>query len=224
LYLALPPNKRLIIGISGVPGSGKTTLAKLLVHNLNTLASSEIAILVPLDGFHLTRKQLDELPNPEEAHLRRGAPWTFDAQGYVDAVHQVRNQSLENGVDVLLPSFSHTLKDPVYEDVRVRSQHTVVVFEGLYVALNHDPWNQPVKDGCFDEIWFTKVDKDVASERLAKRHVAAGISPTIEAGRKRAVENDQVNGDEIIRVLDQEKVNEMIESKEDSKWVSNDGG
>jgi len=34
-----------------------------------------------MDGFHLTKKQLSEMPDPVEAFKRRGAPFTFDGNG-----------------------------------------------------------------------------------------------------------------------------------------------
>lgn len=39
----------------------------------------------------MTRKQLDDLPNPEEAHMRRGADWTFDAHEFVEAIREIRH-------------------------------------------------------------------------------------------------------------------------------------
>ena len=43
-------------------------------------------------GFHLTRRQLDVLPDPEEAYARRGAPWTFNAGSFFQAVLQLREE------------------------------------------------------------------------------------------------------------------------------------
>ncbi len=48
----------------------------------------------PETGFHLTRKELDNLPNPKEAHQRRGADWTFDADQFVAAVREIRNKGM----------------------------------------------------------------------------------------------------------------------------------
>ena len=44
-----------------------------------------------LPGFHLTRRQLNVLPDPEEAYARRGAPWTFNAGAFLQALLQLRN-------------------------------------------------------------------------------------------------------------------------------------
>ena len=42
------------------------------------------------EGFHLSRRQLNVLPNPEEAYARRGAPWTFNGGAFYQAVLHLR--------------------------------------------------------------------------------------------------------------------------------------
>jgi pantothenate kinase len=64
---------RILIGVAGIPGAGKTTLTAQLCQQLNQHFQSTVSIMVPMDGFHLTHAQLDALPNAAEAHRRRGA-------------------------------------------------------------------------------------------------------------------------------------------------------
>ena len=45
-------------------------------------------------GFHYTRAQLDEFPDPDEAHARRGAYWTFDGMAFVDKMQDIRAKGL----------------------------------------------------------------------------------------------------------------------------------
>lgn len=78
------------MGIAGVPGSGKSTLAAHLEARINALAGRAVAAAVPMDGYHLTRAQLDAMPDPEEAHRRRGAPWTFDPASYIAALRSLK--------------------------------------------------------------------------------------------------------------------------------------
>ena len=53
----------------GVPGAGKSTIARMVVKRLNELGRSsskeDVAVLVPMDGFHYTKMELDAMPNPE---------------------------------------------------------------------------------------------------------------------------------------------------------------
>ena len=73
--------RRTLVALAGVPGSGKTTIASVLAAGVNNRVGREVCSIVGMDGFHLTRKQLDAMPNPETAHKRRGVEWTFDPVG-----------------------------------------------------------------------------------------------------------------------------------------------
>ncbi|KAH1194966.1 putative uridine kinase [Glycine max] len=67
------PNHKLLVGLAGPPGAGKSTLAHEVARRINKLwpekASSfdsqvqlpDVAIVVPMDGFHLYRSELDEM-------------------------------------------------------------------------------------------------------------------------------------------------------------------
>jgi pantothenate kinase len=43
-----------------------------------------------MDGFHLTKAQLQEMPNPQAAFARRGAPWTFDPAALAQRLKMLR--------------------------------------------------------------------------------------------------------------------------------------
>jgi hypothetical protein len=76
-----------IVGIAGIPASGKSTFALALAQAISiTLAgsSAQAAILVGLDGWHYPRAELDIMPDPKLAHDRRGAHWTFNGPSYVN--------------------------------------------------------------------------------------------------------------------------------------------
>jgi pantothenate kinase len=46
--------KRVIIGVIGKPGAGKSTLTSYLINNLEP----DLTALVPMDGYHLSNKLL----------------------------------------------------------------------------------------------------------------------------------------------------------------------
>ena len=54
--------------------------------------SDPFCVVVPMDGFHYYRRQLDAFEDPAAAHARRGAPWTFDAEAFVACVRRVRER------------------------------------------------------------------------------------------------------------------------------------
>lgn len=83
--------------------------------------------------------------DPEEAFRRRGAPFTFDAASFIDAVVRLRGVPVtaEDDPDlaVRLPSFDHAKQDPVEDDIYVSSASQVLIIEGNYLLLNEAPWN-----------------------------------------------------------------------------------
>lgn len=86
----------------------------------------DIAVAIPLDGYHLTRKQLSEMPNSEEAIFRRGAAFTFDAEGYYKLVEKLRKPLEATTPTIRAPSFDHAKKDPVEDDISIPSSARIV--------------------------------------------------------------------------------------------------
>lgn len=51
---------RYIVGVYGIPGSGKSELARAVAERYNSLAKGDNrALVVGMDGFHYSRAQLD---------------------------------------------------------------------------------------------------------------------------------------------------------------------
>jgi pantothenate kinase len=168
-----------------------------------------------MDGYHLSRAQLDSMPDPQNAHARRGAAFTFDADKFLALVRKLREPILPETRTLRAPSFDHARKDPVEDDIPIAPSVRIVIFEGNYCSLNHGPWKEAAE--LMDELWFVDVDFQVARKRLIHRHVKAGIAKNEEEAAKRADENDLLNGQEIVDSrLD---VHEVVKSKEDPEWA-----
>ena len=176
----------------------------------------DIATFLPMDGYHLTRAQLSAMPDPHTAHARRGAAFTFDAAAFLKLVKEMREPLCPETGTIFAPSFDHAVKDPVADDIPIPATTRIIVMEGNYLSLGTGApeWKQAAE--MMDELWFVEVDEDVARQRLTKRHVASGIAANEEEGRRRADENDLVNGHEIIR--GRLPVTEVIYSREDDEW------
>ncbi|CCU97387.1 unnamed protein product [Malassezia sympodialis ATCC 42132] len=123
-----------------------------------------------MDGWHYTRSQLDQMEDPCEAHRRRGAAFTFDAESFVAFVQRAQD-CLD--VPIWAPAFSHADKDPVPDAIRIEPTHRVLLFEGLYCCLDEEPWVQAAR--CWDRAWFLHVSTQVARSRLIQRHLESGI-------------------------------------------------
>ncbi|RMY53993.1 hypothetical protein D0863_13775 [Hortaea werneckii] len=221
-----PKSKRLLIAVSGIPGSGKTTLAAKVVARLNALwrdsspgLASEpgIATFLPMDGYHLTRAQLDAMPDPRTAHARRGAAFTFDAPAFLRLVQKLREPICPETGTLYAPSFDHAVKDPVANDIPIAASSRIVVMEGLYLSLGTGAPEWKDAALLMDELWFVEVSESKAKERLVKRHVASGISPDEESAALRAEENDLVNGRQIVQ--GRLEVHELVSSQEDGSWA-----
>ena len=175
------------IGLAGGPGSGKSTLAQALKARLGKLLT-----IIPLDGYHYYRRELDAMEDPEEAHTRRGAPFTFNASRFVNDL--IKARSTGEGV---FPSFDHTVGDPVEASIQLNKGRQIVLVEGNYVLLDTEPWCQ-LRDSVFDETWFLDVPVPECNRRVCIRHVKTGL--TEEQAKLRVATNDSINAELITKV------------------------
>lgn len=183
---------RLVIALAGPPGSGKTTIAQRVVSAINTSPEPHPkSIVLSADGFHLPLETLHGLSNAKEAIARRGAHWTFDGQGVVDLVRQLRESAGRR--NVAAPTFDHKAKDPVVGGFTVDSDVEVCIVEGNYLLADEEPWSQIA--ALVDDRWLVRVEPGLARTRVAARHIAAGIEDTMERALFRAESNDMVNGE-----------------------------
>ncbi|CAN5657930.1 nucleoside/nucleotide kinase family protein [soil metagenome] len=155
---------RVILGVTGPPGAGKSYFATALVADLG----KDLAAYVPMDGFHLSNAQLDRLGRRD----RKGAVDTFDAAGYVATLDRVARGY---GVaDVYVPDFDRRLEEPVAAGGVVPAEARVVVTEGNYLGLTADGWS-PVR-GLLQRLYYVDCPPALRRERLVQRHMAGGRS------------------------------------------------
>ena len=168
---------RAILGITGPPAAGKSTLAQRLRTELGTAAA-----YVPLDGFHLAHQLLVENGLVE----RKGAPDTFDAAGYVALLRRLRDPA--EGV-VYAPRFDRDIEDSIANAIPVPPDVPLVITEGNYLLLRSGPWVQVA--GLLDEVWYLDLAEETRLRRLIGRHMEFGRD-SAEA-RERATGSDQRN-------------------------------
>ncbi|MBA2810361.1 nucleoside/nucleotide kinase family protein [Streptomyces sp. KM273126] len=158
------PGRRAILGITGSPGAGKTTLAEHLVSELNGDGPPWVAH-VPMDGFHLADVELDRLGRRD----RKGAPDTFDAAGYAALLRRLRE---ETGEVVYAPGFERVLEQPIAGALPVPPSARLIVTEGNYLLLENGSWARVRPE--LDEVWFCDADEEVRIRRLVARHEEFG--------------------------------------------------
>lgn len=166
---------RVLLGITGPPGCGKSTLGAQLA-----TAVGELAVLVPMDGYHLAQRELDRLGLSD----RKGAAGTFDGSGYVALLQRLRTS---NDAIVYVPYFDRHLEEPIAGAIAVPAVARLIVTEGNYLLLDEPPWSG-VRE-VLTETWYVDVDDALRRTRLLARHREFGRSEAAAAEWVRRVDD-----------------------------------
>ena len=180
---SLTNSGRKILGITGAPGAGKSTIAKSIVERLG----ANLCAFAPMDGFHLSNATL----TAEGKISRKGALDTFDGEGYVNLLTRLRTLTEEV---VHAPDYYRSFEESIGSALPIRREVPLVVTEGNYLLFNEGPWAK-VK-GLLDECWFIDLEEDIRIDRLIKRHIAVGKSP--DDAEKWSRGSDQKNAEAVI--------------------------
>ena len=175
--------QRKILGITGPPGAGKSTLADAIIE-----AMGDDARLVGMDGFHLAQRELARLGRQE----RKGAPDTFDAAGYVSLL---RRLSQNTEAVVYAPWFDRSIEEPIACAVPIEREVPLVVTEGNYLLVDDGDWAQvrPLLGTC----WYVDLDEWTRIDRLVTRHQSFGRTP--DQAREWVLRSDQSNAELVAR-------------------------
>ena len=185
---------RQILGITGAPGAGKSTLAGAIIARLDGEA-----VDVPMDGFHLANSELERLGR----RGRKGAPDTFDAAAYVSLVRRLRAKDDEV---VYAPAFRRELDEPIAGAIAIPRHVPLVVTEGNYLLLDYMPWAalRPRLRGR--RFWkrYLELSNQTRNERLVDRHIRYGKS--LQAARQWVEGSDESNAGLIAETRDRADV------------------
>jgi pantothenate kinase len=190
-------NRRVLLGITGAPGAGKSTLARAIVEDVG-----EAARLVGMDGFHLPQSRLNELGRQD----RKGAIDTFDGERFVALVRQLRDPG-EN--IILAPEFQRNLEESILEAISIEPDVRLVVVEGNYLLVPDPPWDG-LRD-LFDGVWYCERDENARLADLIARHHAYGKSAS--DARRWALGSDQRNAELIMTTRSRADVIVRIEGQ-----------
>jgi pantothenate kinase len=166
---------RILVGIAGAPGAGKSTLAAA-----TAAALAPDAVVLPMDGFHFSQARLVALGRRE----RIGAPDTFDLDAFVATLEELRSP-----VTVRAPLFDRTIEEPVADALEVTPDIRIVLVEGNYLLHDRDGWERVAP--LLDLTAYVDEDDEVRRERLIARHIEFGKTP--DAARAWVLGPDEAN-------------------------------
>ena len=147
------PGRRVILGITGAPGAGKSTFAGALQR-----AMTGTAAVVGMDGFHLAQDELVRLGRQD----RKGAPDTFDPHGYAALLRRLKD---ERDPFVYAPVFRRDLEDPIANHLRIDRATPLVITEGNYLLLDEEGWMLVRRQ--LDEVWFLDLPDEIRGTGLS---------------------------------------------------------
>jgi pantothenate kinase len=172
---------RCLVGITGPPAAGKSTLAAALAAAFTADGDPGAAVAVPMDGFHLSNVELARLGLSD----RKGAPATFDVGGFVHLLRRIR----AGDELVYAPSFNRALNESIGSDIPVFPHTRVVVVEGNYLLLADGAWAQvrPLLDLAI----YLDAPDGTRLPALLRRQQARGLD--IDGARDWVERSDEAN-------------------------------
>jgi pantothenate kinase len=183
---------RVLVGITGPPAAGKSTLADALATAFRGELGPQAAVAVPMDGFHLASTELTRLGLAN----RKGAPETFDAAGFVQLLRRIRaapampaaGAGVDTGI-VYAPRYSRVLHESVGGAIPVFPHTRLVLVEGNYLLLRTGAWAdvRPL----LDLVMYLDAPATSRVGSLLRRHRARGLDP--DAAQDFVYRSDEAN-------------------------------
>jgi pantothenate kinase len=159
--------RRRIVAIAGAPGSGKSTTAEQLKDRLNARRAG-VADVFPMDGFHYD----DMVLNARGHRPRKGAPHTFDLDGYRTALERLR---ADDGREVAVPVFDRSIEIARAGGRIIEPSTRIVLTEGNYLLLDEPGWRD--LGALFDLTVMVEASEEVLIGRLTERWMGFQLDP-----------------------------------------------
>jgi len=170
---------RLLVGVAGCPGCGKSVFALLQAEATKTLLKfsgrqPSRAAVWPLDGVHHPNDYLESHFAPGTSvtlKKNKGRPETFDVEAAIRMCTQLRSLSDE----LFLPAYNRRIHDPVEGQIRVARHDLIVIVEGNFLFMSESgSWAELSR--LFDIKIFIDADRNECREKLIERHIRGGRS------------------------------------------------
>src|ERR1039458_551102 len=159
---------RVVLGIAGATGAGKSVVAVLL-QNLARQAGLPFAVeSVTIDAYHYPNSFLcSHFADGESLKKVKGRFDTYDAKELAGDL-----AAFAAGETVSFPTYSRKLHDPVKNSLVVEARKALLIVEGLWLLYDQGGWE--AVGPLLDYSIFIDGDKARARESVLKRHIAGG--------------------------------------------------
>jgi uridine kinase len=185
--------QRLVIGIAGGTGSGKTTVAGAITQAVAGEAGGEAVVVVPQDAYYRAQ---GELPQSVRDKINYDEPSAFDTELLVEHL-----DLLIAGQGVERPVYDFSRDDRTAETITLPSAPIIVV-EGILVL--HDPTVRErltlkvFVDAPADERFIRRLERDVKERGRSAESVIEQYRRTVKPMHDLFVEPTKKHADLII--------------------------
>lgn len=161
---------RVVIGVAGPTGAGKSVVAVLFKELARQAALPFAFESVTIDAYHYPNRYL-------LSHFAGGVPLKqvkgrFDTYDVAALLADLR--AFAAGENVALPAYSRKLHDPVPASVLIQQPATLLLVEGLWLLFDRAGW-EPIRSQM-DFCYFIDSDKECTRPAVIQRHMTGGRS------------------------------------------------
>ncbi len=200
LQTHLGEQRRMVAGLAGIPGSGKSTFAAVLARMADALWGMGRMVAVGLDGWHWPNAVLDSRTITDEAghsvplRQRKGGPDSYDVEALAHAVSALGSADRL----VRLPVYDRRIHDPVPEGLAIGPGTSIVLIEGNFLLSRQSPWKRVSE--LLQPKLFLEWEATSARDRVVARHVLGGSTP--EEAERKYERNDRLNTEIVLQTAD----------------------
>ena len=161
---------RVIVGLLGPTGSGKSVIAALFKEMVHQLSLPFRFETFGIDAFHYPNEYL--LTHTAGDKMLKDLKGRFDTYDVSKLLKTL--ESFQIGQSVVLPAYSRKTHDPIENAAVITEENALLLIEGLWLLYDKNGWEQI--GNHLDFSIFINVDKDAVRESVIKRHTEGGRS------------------------------------------------
>jgi hypothetical protein len=191
---------RVVIGITGPTGAGKSVVAVLFKELARQADIPFVLESITIDAYHFPNSfLLSHFSDGVALKQVKGRFDTYDAQALARDI-----RAFSSGATVSFPTYSRKLHEPVKNGVVVEAKNALLIVEGLWLLYDKAGWEAigPLLDYSI----FIDADAIGAKEPVLKRHMAGGR--TFEDASRHYERVDARNSDLVLTT--KHKANKVI--------------